>query len=64
MGVKKNRSAIDVIILFIYEVQGRWKKGEKTTALFIDVKNAFDHVSKKKLAERITNLGFNEDLIG
>ena len=51
------------MILFIYEVQGRQKKGEKIVALFINVKNAFDHVSKKKLAEKITNLGFDEDLI-
>ena len=31
--------------------------------LFIDVKNAFDHVSKKKLAERIINLGLDGDLV-
>ena len=30
----------------------------------MDVKNAFDHVFKKKLAERIINLGFDEDLVG
>ena len=39
-------------------------KGEKAAILFIDVKNAFDHVSKKKLTERIINLGFDEDLVG
>ena len=63
MGARKNRSAVDAVALLIHEVQGRWKKGEKTAALFIDVKDAFDHVSKKKLAERITNLGFDENLI-
>ena len=29
----------------------------------MDVKNAFDHVSKKKLAERMTDLGFDGDLV-
>ena len=64
MGVKKNRNAIDTITLFIYEVQGRQKKGEKVAALFIDVKNAFDHVFKKKLIERIINLRLDENLVG
>ena len=30
----------------------------------MDVKDAFDHVSKKKLTERMINLGLNGDLIG
>ena len=64
INIKKNKSAIDVIILFIYEIQGRQKKGEKAVTLFIDVKDVFDHVSKKKLTERITNLRFDEDLVG
>ena len=50
--------------LLIHEIQSRWKKGEKAATLFINVKNAFDHVSKKKLAERITDLELDEDLVG
>ena len=30
----------------------------------MDVKGAFDHVSKKKLAEKIINLGIDGDLVG
>ena len=30
----------------------------------MDVKNAFDHVSGKKLAERMTDLGLDGDLVG
>ena len=59
MGARKNRSAVDAIALLIHEVQGRWKKGEKAAALFMDVKGAFDHVSGKKLAERMTDLAVN-----
>ena len=63
MGIRKNRSAVDAVTLLIYEIQSRQKKGEKAAALFIDVKGAFDHVFKKKLVERITDLRFDEDLI-
>ena len=30
----------------------------------MDVKGAFDHVSRKKLAERMTDLGLDGDLVG
>ena len=30
----------------------------------MDVKGAFDHVSGKKLAERMTDLGLDGDLVG
>ena len=63
MGARKNRSAVDTIILLIHKVQRRWKKGEKAIALFIDIKDAFDHVSKKKLAEKITDLSIDKDLV-
>ena len=64
MGARKNRSAVDTIILLIHEIQNRWKKGEKAAALFIDVKNAFNHVSGKKLAEKMINLKVDGDLVG
>ena len=52
------------MILLIHKIQGRYKKGEKTVTLFIDIKDAFDHVSKKELAEKITELDIDEDLVG
>ena len=30
----------------------------------MDIKDAFDHVSEKKLAERIINLDIDKDLVG
>ena len=48
----------------IFLTGGRWKKGEKAAVLFMDVKGAFDHVSGKKLAERMTDLGLDGDLVG
>ena len=64
MGARKNKSVIDTIILLIHKIQRRQKKGEKAAALFIDIKNVFDHVSKKKLTERIINLNIDKNLIG
>ena len=64
INTRKNRSVVDAVILLIYEVQSRWKKGEKAAVLFIDVKGAFDHVSGKILAERMTDLGLDGDLVG
>ena len=52
------------MVLLIHEIQSRQKKDEKAAALFIDIKDAFDHVFKKKLIERITNLKLDEDLVG
>ena len=63
MGARKNKNVIDTVILLIYKIQRRWKKGEKIVTLFINIKNAFDHVSKKKLAKRITDLDIDKDLI-
>ena len=63
MGVRKNKSAVDAVALLIYKVQKRWKKGEKAVTLFIDIKDAFDHVSRRKLAERIINLGIDKNLV-
>ena len=64
MGIKKNKSVVNIVVLLIYEVQSRWKKGEKAAVLFMDVKGAFDYVFKKKLAKRIINLRLDGDLIG
>ena len=64
IDTRKNRNVINTITLLIYEIQNRWKKGEKAAILFIDVKDVFDHVSKKKLTERIINLRLDEDLVG
>ena len=64
IDARKNRSVVDAVALLIHKIQRRWKKDEKAVTLFIDIKDAFDHVSKKKLAERIINLNINKDLVG
>ena len=64
ISIRKNRSVVNIMILLIYEIQSRWKKDEKAAILFINVKDVFDHVFKKKLVEKIINLKLDGDLVG
>ena len=63
MGARKERCAIDAVASLVYEVQQRWSKKELAAALFMDVKGAFDHVSKTQLVARMLELEIDGDLI-
>ena len=63
MGARKYRSAIDASALPIQKVQEAWKDREIAEALLMDVKGAFDHVFRVQLAQRMTDLGINDDFI-
>ena len=64
MGARKYRSAIDAAALLIQKVQEAWESRKIAGALFMDVKGAFDHVSRAQLAQRMSDLGIDDDLIG
>ena len=63
MRGRKNCSAIDVAALIIHKVYKTWEEKQVAGALLMDVKGAFDHVSRAKLAQRMANLGIDNDLI-
>lgn len=63
MGARKERCAIDAIASLIHEVEQQWAKKKLAAALFMDVKGAFDHVSKTQLIARMLELGVDGDLI-
>ena len=63
MGTRKQRCAIDAVASLVYKVEGFCAEKKLATALFMDVKGAFDHVSQTKLVERIIELGIDGDLI-
>ena len=63
MGARKQRCAIDVIASLVHNVQEFWAERKLAAALFMDIKEAFDHVSKTKLVERMIKLGIDGDLI-
>lgn len=64
MGAKKYGSAIDAAALLVEKVEEVWKSQKIAEALFMDVKGAFDHVSRAQLAQRMSALGIDDDLIG
>ncbi len=64
MDARKFHSAIDVAALLIHKVQEVWEGRKIAGALFMDVKEAFDHVSRAQLAQRMSDLGIDDDLIG
>lgn len=64
MGARKHRSAIDAAAILIQKVQETWKHQKIAGALLMDVKGAFYHVSRAQLAQRMADLGIDDDLIG
>ena len=63
MGARKERSAIDAVAMLVHTVQENWSKKKLAGALFMDVKGAFDHVSKSQLLTRMIDLGIDTDLV-
>lgn len=63
MGARKQRCAIDAVASLVYKIEESWAEKKLAAALFMDVKGAFDHVSKTKLVERMMELGIDGDLI-
>lgn len=64
MGARKNRCAIDAAAIMVDSVHKIWNQKKIAGALFMDVKGAFDYVSRVKLAQRMKELGIDNDLIG
>ena len=63
MGGRRERSAIDAVATLVHVVQEKWKEKKLAAALFMDVKGAFDHVSKGQLFTRMIELGVDGDLV-
>ena len=64
MGGRRYCSSIDAAALVINKVYKTWEAKQVAGALLMDVKGAFDHVSRAKLAQRMADLGIDNDLIG
>ena len=63
MGGRKERSAIDAVAILVHAVQRGWDDKKLVVALFMDVKGAFDHVSKGQLIARMVELGIDGDSV-
>jgi hypothetical protein len=68
MGGRKQRSAIDAALLLLNEIQSqkearKYKSSTVTSTLFLDIKGAFDYVSKPRLLLALEKLGLPSKLI-
>ena len=63
MGARKEQSAIDAVAILVHSVQEKWSEKKLAGALFMDVKGAFDHVSRSQLLKRMIDLGIDGDLV-
>ena len=63
IGSRLHKSAIDAALLLKNEVEVNKTNKLKTTTLFLDIKGAFDHVSKNRLIEVLVNLKLPISLI-
>ena len=63
IGGRQKKSAIDATLLLANEVELCKKAKRKTSTLFLDVKGAFDYVSKNRLLQALIDLGLPRSLI-
>ena len=63
IGGRLKKLAVDAAILLILEVELNLRYKLKTSALFLDVKGAFNHVVKNRLIQILQNLKLLLNLI-
>jgi len=62
-GCRKRRSCVDAVAILMNRTQKAWAERKVAGALFMDVKSAFNNVSKAFLGRRMEELGLEADLI-
>lgn len=63
MGGRKERSATNAVAILVHTVQKGWKEKKLAAALFMNVKGAFDHLSKRQLITCMMQLGIDGNLV-
>lgn len=63
MGSRKQRSCIDAVARVMNKVEEIWRRGNIAALLLMDVKGAFDHVSRCGLLHRLVDMGADGNLI-
>ncbi len=61
MGARKSRCAIDAVAIMVDRIHKVWDEKKIAKTLLMDVKGAFDYVSRLKLAQRMRQLGIDND---
>ena len=55
-GRRKNKSAIDAVMHLTHDIHNVFVQNKVITAVFLDIKNAFDYISKNQLIKIIKKL--------
>src|SRR5690606_13590753 len=63
IGGRKQRSAVDAILALVSDVENNWNKKLVTSALFLDVKGAFDNVSRVRLLQTMQQMRIPTPLV-
>lgn len=63
IGAKKYWLTIGKMVLLIQKVQKAWESWKIAVILFMDVKKAFHHIFQAYLAQKISDLGINDNLM-
>jgi hypothetical protein len=63
IGRRLKKLAIDIRLLLVNKVQENHLKGYKTLVLFLDIKGAFDHISKNQFLAILKRLKLPISLI-
>jgi len=62
-GCRKRQSYVDTVVLLMNRAQQSWREKRMAGPLLMDVKSAFNNVSKAHLGGRMEILGIGSDLI-
>lgn len=63
LGGRKYRSAIDAALILTHDIQRAWTKGNTVSCLMVDIKGAFDHVSKDQLLKVLKELKIPQQVL-
>jgi hypothetical protein len=63
MGGRRQKSAVDAVMALIHDIEASKQEKKITSALLVDLKGAFDNVSKACLLETMANLGCPKKLL-
>ena len=63
MSAQKEQSVLDALTMLLHIVQKNWSKKKLARALFIDIEEVFDHISKSQLLTHMIELHIDIDLI-
>ncbi len=62
-GSRKYRSSIDAVAKLIATVEHAWKHKKIAGTLFLDIKGAYPNICRKRLIQRMVDLGIPGDIV-